>query len=174
MIFGRGGEEAAELAALRIPFEVVPGVSAALGAAASTGIPLTHREASSSVTFATAHLREGVSDDATLLSSRVPPDGTIVLYMGISTLHETARRLIEDGRAPTTPVAVVSRATLPDERVIVADLATIAREVVEAALPTPALVIVGEVVARRVAPSAPVAEAAEPEALPWLRQASHG
>ncbi|MBX3207975.1 MAG: uroporphyrinogen-III C-methyltransferase [Labilithrix sp.] len=160
MIFGRGGEEAAELAALRIPFEVVPGVSAALGAAASAGIPLTHRDAASSVTFATAHLRgrAGTGEhEVESLARRVPPEGTVVLYMGIATLRETARRLVEDGRAPSTPVAVVSRATLPDQREVVADLATIADAVAAADLPTPALVIVGEVVARRVAPSAPAA-----------------
>jgi uroporphyrin-III C-methyltransferase len=153
MIFGRGGEEGAELAALRIPFEIVPGVSAALGAAASTGIPLTHRDAASSVTFATGHLRDGSSDAVGSLAQRMPTNGTIVLYMGISTLAETTRRLIGDGHSPATPVAVVSRATLPDQRVVVADLATIADAVVAAALPTPALVIVGEVVARRVEPS---------------------
>jgi uroporphyrin-III C-methyltransferase len=154
MIFGRGGEEAAELAALHIPFEIVPGISAALGAAASTGIPLTHRDAASSVTFATAHLR-GAAGPAEVesLAARVPPEGTVVLYMGVSTLRETARRLVEDGRSPSTPVAVVSHATLPGERVVVADLETIAAAVARADLPTPALVIVGDVVARRVAPS---------------------
>lgn len=153
MIFGRGGEEAAELAALRVPFEIVPGISAALGAASRAGIPLTHRDASSSVTFATAHLRgqEGAGATVESLARRVPPEGTVVLYMGISTLRETARRLVEDGRSPRTPACVVSRATLPDERVVVADLATIADAVARAELPTPALVIVGDVVARRVA-----------------------
>ncbi len=153
MIFGRGGEEAAELAALRIPFEVVPGISAALGAASSTGIPLTHRDAASSVTFATAHLREGSTAEIESLSERVPPRGTLVLYMGLSTLREAASRLVEDGRAPETPACVVSHATLPDERVVAATLATLADAVDEAALPTPALVIVGDVVARRVVPS---------------------
>jgi uroporphyrin-III C-methyltransferase len=152
MIFGRGGEEAAELAALRIPFEIVPGISAALGAAASTGIPLTHRDAASSVTFATAQLR-GQGAEIESLVKRVPAEGTLVLYMGLSTLAEIARRLVADGRSPHTPVAVVSHATLPDERTVVADLATIADEVAGAALPTPALVIVGDVVARRVAPA---------------------
>lgn len=168
MIFGRGGEEAAELAALRIPFEIVPGVSAALGAAASAGIPLTHRDASASVTFATAHRREGSEDSA--LSSRVPPTGSVVLYMGMSTLRDAARQLIEDGRAPSTPVAVVSHATLPDERVVIGDLTTIADAVDAAALPTPALVIVGEVVARRVVPSAPSASATDN--VTWLRKVS--
>jgi uroporphyrin-III C-methyltransferase len=154
LVFGRGGEEAAELEALRIPFEIVPGISAALGAASSTGIPLTHRDASSSVTFATAHLRDGPGGEVGELAARLPREGTVVLYMGIATLGETARRLIESGRAPSTPVAVVSRATLPDERTVVADLATIAEAVNQAALPTPALVIIGDVVARRVKPSA--------------------
>jgi siroheme synthase len=75
--------------------------------------------------------------------------------MGIATLAETARRLVEAGRSPSTPVAVISRATLPDERVVVGDLATIAEAVEKAALETPALVVVGDVVARRVTPSAP-------------------
>ena len=148
MIFGRGGEEAEQLAALRIPFEIVPGVSAALGAAASAGIPLTHRDASSSVSFVTAHKRH--DDDEDDLASRVPREGTVVLYMGLSTLRATARDLIAGGRAPTTPVAVVSHATLPTQRQVIATLATIADAVEAASIPAPALVIVGDVVDRRV------------------------
>lgn len=147
MIFGRGGEEAESLAALRIPFEIVPGISAALGAAASTGIPLTHREAASSVAFVTAHLRHDATSDE--LASRIPREGTVVLYMGLATLAETARRLIAQGRSPATPVAVVAHATLPTERSVIADLATIADRVASAGLPAPALVIVGDVVAHR-------------------------
>jgi len=151
-IFGRGGEEASELTALRIPFEVVPGVSAALGAAASTGIPLTHRDAASSVTFATAHLKHDSDEpsetgDAT---KRIPAAGTVVLYMGLATLAETARQLIRAGRSPHTPAAVVSKATLPDERLVLGDLSTIADLAAEANLPTPALVIIGDVVDKRV------------------------
>lgn len=152
MIFGRGGEEAEQLAALRIPFEIVPGVSAALGAAASAGIPLTHRDAASSVAFVTAHMRHDVEDDD--LASRVPRSGTVVLYMGLSTLRATARSLVAAGRPASTPVAVVSHATLPMQRQVVADLATIADAVEAAQLPAPALVIVGEVVAYRTAPAA--------------------
>lgn len=152
MVFGRGGEEAESLSALGIPFAIVPGVSAALGAASSTGIPLTHRDASSSVSFVTAHRKHDAEGDD--LADRIPRTGTVVLYMGLATLRDTARRLIGLGRSPSTPVAVVAHATLPSERSVVADLATIADVVEHAALPAPALVIVGEVVARRVAPPA--------------------
>jgi uroporphyrin-III C-methyltransferase len=151
MVFGRGGEEAEELASLRIPFEVVPGVSAALGAAAAAGIPLTHRDAASSVTLTTAHLRHDARTCGAL-AARVPRDGTVVLYMGLATLAHTATALVAAGRAPTTPVAVVSNATLPTERVLVADLATVAEAAAAAELDAPAVVIVGDVVARRVTP----------------------
>jgi uroporphyrin-III C-methyltransferase len=147
MIFGRGAEEAAELTALGVPFEIVPGISAALGAASTSGIPLTHRDASSSVTFATAQLRWDSEADPL---ADLPKSGTLVLYMGLSTLAETSRRLVAAGRAPETPAAVISRATLPDERVVTGALATIAQAVIEAALPTPALVVIGDVVDKRV------------------------
>ncbi|MDB5218385.1 MAG: cobA, partial [Myxococcaceae bacterium] len=161
MIFGRGGEEAEQLTALRIPFEIVPGVSAALGAAASAGIPLTHRDAASSVSFVTAHKRHDSGEDD--LAARVPREGTVVLYMGLATLRATARSLVAGGRSPSTPVAVVSHATLPTQREVVADLATIADAVDAAALPAPALVIVGEVVDRRVVSvSAPSSASAAP------------
>jgi uroporphyrinogen III methyltransferase / synthase len=150
MIFGRGGEEAEQLAALAIPFEIVPGVSAALGAAASAGIPLTHRDAAASVAFVTAHKRHDAEDDD--LAARVPREGTVVLYMGLATLRETARTLVAAGRSPSTPVAVVAHATLPTQREVVATLATVADAVEAARLPAPALVIVGDVVGRRVAP----------------------
>ena len=151
MIFGRGGEEAEQLAALRIPFEIVPGISAALGAAASAGIPLTHRDAASSVSFVTAHKRRDATDDD--LAARVPREGTVVLYMGLSTLRETARALVAAGRPASTPVAVVSHATLPTQREVISDLEGIADAVDAAALPAPALVIVGDVVDRRTVPA---------------------
>jgi uroporphyrin-III C-methyltransferase len=145
MVFGRGGEEAEQLDALAIRFEIVPGISAALGAAAVSGIPLTHRDVASSVTFTTGHRRHDAEG--------APRPGTLVLYMGVATLRETARALVAEGRAPTTPVAVVAHATLPTERIVVADLATIADAVDASRLPAPALVVVGEVVGRRVAGS---------------------
>jgi uroporphyrin-III C-methyltransferase len=146
-IFGRGGEEAEELAAARIPFEVVPGISAALAAAAAAQIPLTHRDAASSVTLATAHASNGDP----VLDSNVTPEGTLVFYMGLARIAETCRGLVASGRRPQTPAAVVSRATLPGETLVVGTLADIADRVREAAVVAPALLIVGDVVARRVA-----------------------
>jgi uroporphyrin-III C-methyltransferase len=155
-VFGRGGEEAEELAAARVPFEVVPGVSAALGAAASTGIPLTHRDCASSVTLATAHAAGEEGAGAPHLLANVPPTGTVVFYMGLGRIEATCRVLVAGGRPPHTPAAVVSRATFPDERMVAGTLADIAVRAREAALEAPALLVVGEVVARRVvSPAAP-------------------
>jgi uroporphyrin-III C-methyltransferase len=155
-VFGRGGEEAEELHAVRVPFEVVPGISAALGAAASTGIPLTHRDCSSSVTLATAHAAK--EDGAPQLPPGIPADGTVVFYMGLGRIDAVCAALVGAGRAPETPAAVVSRATLPDERVVVSTLAGIADAARAAAVEAPALLIVGEVVARRVvSPGIPAA-----------------
>jgi uroporphyrin-III C-methyltransferase len=150
LIFGRGGEEAEQLAKAGIPFEIVPGITAALGAAATAGIPLTHREAASSVTFVTAHKKH--DDAADDLLARVPRSGTVVLYMGLASLGTLARALVSSGRSPETPVAVVSHATLPTERTVIAPLRSVAEAVTEANLAAPALVVVGEVVGRRVAP----------------------
>jgi uroporphyrin-III C-methyltransferase len=147
-VFGRGGEEAEELAAARVPFEIVPGISAALGAAASTGIPLTHRDASASVTLATAHASRGDGDPD--LARTVPDAGTVVLYMGLGRLAETVRALVAAGRGLDTKVAVIEKATLPDQRVVDGTLADIDARVREAGIEPPALVIVGDVVGRRV------------------------
>jgi uroporphyrin-III C-methyltransferase len=147
-IFGRGGEEAEELAAARIPFEVVPGVSAALGAAAAAHIPLTHRDCSSSVTFATAHL--ATEDDGAEFVATLPPHGTLVLYMGLGTIDRTLAALARV-RGAELPAAAVSRATWEGERAVFGTLATLGDRVREAQLEAPAIVIVGEVVARAVA-----------------------
>ena len=145
-VFGRGGEEAEELAAARVPFEVVPGISAALGAAASTGIPLTHRECAASVTLVTAHAAHGDPD----VAANVTPAGTLVFYMGLGRVEETCAALVASGRAPETPAALLSKATLPEERVVVGTLADIALRGRQAQLEPPALLVVGEVVARRI------------------------
>lgn len=143
-IFGRGGEEAAVLARHGIPHEVVPGVTAALGCAASTGIPLTHRGVSQSVSFVTAHGEEAVDRvDWRRLAGR---DHTLVVYMGVASAGRLRDRLLEAGLAPGTPVAVIENGTLPEERVVVTDLARLPTTVAEHALRSPALLIVGDVV----------------------------
>jgi uroporphyrin-III C-methyltransferase len=157
-VFGRGGEEAEELAAAGVPFEVVPGISAALGAAASANIPLTHRDCASSVALVTAHAAHGEQD----VSPNVPPRGTLVFYMGLARIGETCAALVAAGRSADTPSAVVARATLPDQRVVSGTLADIAERVRAAAIEGPALLVVGEVVARRVAsPAEAVADVRE-------------
>jgi uroporphyrin-III C-methyltransferase/precorrin-2 dehydrogenase/sirohydrochlorin ferrochelatase len=158
-IFGRGGEEAEELAAARVPFEVVPGISAALGAAARTGISLTHRDCASSVTFATAH---AAHEDGVDLGGQLPREGTVVFYMGLTRLAAACAALVASGRSADTPAAVVSRATFPDERAVTGTLADVAALVQAAGLEAPALLIVGEVVARRV--TSPVDAADEDDA----------
>jgi uroporphyrin-III C-methyltransferase len=145
-VFGRGGEEAEELAIARVPFEIVPGISAALGAAAAARIPLTHRECAASVTFATAHAAHGAAD----VSANVTREGTLVFYMGLGRLDETCAALMAGGRTPETPAAVMSRATLPDARLVVGTLADIGARVREANVEAPAILVVGEVVARRI------------------------
>jgi uroporphyrin-III C-methyltransferase len=157
MVFGRGGEEAQELSAARIPFEIVPGISAALAAAARTGIPLTHRECASGVTLATAH----AARDGDVCLDSVPAAGTIVFYMGLARIGPTCAALITGGRAPETPAAVVSKATQPEERVVFGTLANIGAHAEHACLEAPALLVVGDVVARRVESPAEVADGTE-------------
>jgi uroporphyrin-III C-methyltransferase len=148
LVFGRGGEEAEELAAARVPFEIVPGISAALGAAASAGIPLTHRGHAASVTLVTAHAASG--DALPALDATVPREGTVVFYMGLGRLAATCEALVTGGRDASTPAAVISRATLPDERVVIGTLADVAERARVAGLEAPALLVVGDVVTRRV------------------------
>ena len=152
-IFGRGGEEAEALVEAQIPFEVVPGISAALGAAASTRLPLTYRSESTSVTLATAHAATREGDQA--LFSAIPASGTVVFYMGLARLEETLAAVIAKGRSADTPAAVISHATLPTERVVQGTLSTLAPLVRAADLPAPALLVIGEAVAHRIARPTP-------------------
>ena len=143
-VFGRGGEEAQALAAAGIPFEIVPGVTAACGVAAATRIPLTHREHAHALTFVTGHLRDGTMDLD--WPSLARPGHTLVVYMGLAGLPELARELVAHGLPASTPVAVVQQGTLPSQRVVRATLATIAGRVAAAGLAPPTLVVVGDVV----------------------------
>lgn len=140
LVFGRGGEEAEELAEAGIPFEIVPGVSAAVGAAAYAGIPLTHRLHSSAVTFATGHQAN---------EAQGRPGETVVIFMGARHLAQNLARLVERGFAPTTPAAYVTWATTPFQHVIVGTLADLPQRTGGEDPQAPALVIVGDVVALR-------------------------
>ncbi len=145
-MFGRGGEEAEALAAAGIPFEVVPGVTAALAAAAWAGIPLTHRDHGSTVAFCTGHFRDD-AEDPDVDWGALAGAHTIVLYMAARSLARIAGRLLEAGRDPACPVALVRWASRPDQEVRSATLEECAAGALE--LDPPVLVIVGEVVALR-------------------------
>ncbi len=144
-IFGRGGEEAQALAQASIPFTVVPGLTAAQGAAASVGIPLTHRDHACSLVLSTGHLRENkaLSMDWDMLAR---PNQTVVLYMGVNNLPEICRQLIAHGLPQETPAALVERATLPEERCITGTLADLPALAVTHGVKPPALIMVGAVV----------------------------
>jgi uroporphyrin-III C-methyltransferase/precorrin-2 dehydrogenase/sirohydrochlorin ferrochelatase len=151
-VFGRGGEEVQALIENQIPFTVVPGITAALGAAAYAGIPLTHRDHAQSVTFVTGHTREG--GDAPNWRELARPGQTIVFYMGLSQLQSIVEQLTAAGASPALPAAIIECATLPEQRVIVATLDTLSAKAAAAKVHSPALLIVGDVVALRVAADA--------------------
>lgn len=145
-VFGRGTEEAAALAAAGIPFEVVPGVTAATAAAVYTGISLTHREHASAVAFVTGHEDPDKAASSLDYAALARFPGTLVFYMGLHRLQTIATRLIECGKPAETPAAVVSRATTPHQRTIEARLGELPAAAVSAGLHAPSLVIVGECV----------------------------
>jgi uroporphyrin-III C-methyltransferase/precorrin-2 dehydrogenase/sirohydrochlorin ferrochelatase len=145
LVFGRGGEEAEYLRAHGIAVELVPGITAATAAAAASGIPLTHRGLAQAVTFVTGHGADGEPDvDWAALAVS---NHTLAIYMGLTTAGRVAERLMAGGRAPGTPVAVVSRASLPDQRIEIGRLGDLERLVRERAVEGPALIVIGEVVA---------------------------
>ncbi len=146
-VFGRGGEEIDELAANRIDFEVVPGVTAAAGMAAYAGIPLTHRDLARSCVFVTGHLKDGGCDLDWAALAR--PRQTVVIYMGVGALAEIARNLVEHGVPPTMPAALVQEATGPAQRTVEGTLATLARLAERHGIVPPALIVIGEVVRLR-------------------------
>jgi uroporphyrinogen III methyltransferase/synthase len=139
-LFGRGGEEAEALADAGIPFEVVPGVTSPLGIAAYTGVPLTHRDHTSVVTFITGH------DVLKIDWSKVGTSETLVIFMGLSHFEEIASRIIAGGRAAGTPAMAVRWGTRPDQEVLIGTLETLPDLIHKHALKPPATIIVGEVV----------------------------
>ena len=144
-IFGRGGEEAEACHAAGVTVEVVPGISAATGAAAATLIPLTHRESASVVSFVAGQCK-GLSEQN--WAGLAGKGRTLVIYMGLATAEAITEKLIEDGLAPDMPVAVVENATRPTMRVLRAPLAGLAALVQAQRVKSPALIIIGEVTAR--------------------------
>lgn len=145
-IFGRGGEEALALKQAGIRYEVVPAVTAALGCAAYSGIPLTHREHSAAVTFISGHERPDKPDSELVnWEAHATAGGTLVLYMAMGRLEAITNRLIEAGRPASTPVSVVQWGTTSRQQSLQATLADVAKRVVESGLGAPAVVIIGEV-----------------------------
>lgn len=148
-VFGRGGEEGLALVEAGIPFRIVPGITAGVGGPAYAGIPVTHRDTNHAVTFLTGHdatgdVTAGVAWDAIARGSPV-----IVVYMAIKHIARIAAHLIEGGRSPAEPVAVISRATTPQQRVLETTLAKAAEDVAAQGMEAPAVVVVGEVVRLR-------------------------
>lgn len=146
-VFGRGGEEMEALARAGVPFEVVPGITAACGVSSYAGIPLTHRDHAQSCIFVTGHLKEGSAELDWAALAR--PRQTVVIYMGLSGLAQICTRLVEHGMSPEMPAAVVQDGTLPGQRVVTGLLSDLARKVEAAGLRSPCLTIVGEVVRLR-------------------------
>lgn len=148
-MFGRGGEEALALAAAGVPFRIVPGITAGIGGPAYAGIPVTHREINSAVTFLTGHDSEGdvpVGLDWAAIARGSP---VLVLYMASRHLAKVAERLLACGRGPDEPVAIISKATTPAQSVTVSSLGEIAGAA--PAIEAPAIVVIGKVVQLRAA-----------------------
>nr|WP_312968893.1 siroheme synthase CysG [Pseudomonas sp.] len=157
-IFGRGGEEIEQLAAHGIPFQVVPGITAASGCSAYAGIPLTHRDHAQSVRFVTGHLKDGSADLP--WSELVASSQTLVFYMGLVGLPTICQQLVAHGRAASTPAALIQQGTTENQRVFTGTLANLPDLVARHEVHAPTLVIVGEVVLLR-------------EKLAWFEGAQH-
>lgn len=143
-IFGRGGEEIDKLADANIPFQVVPGITAASGCASYAGIPLTHRDYAQSVKFITGHLKNGQPN--LNFQECLDPQQTLVFYMGLLGLPQICEGLIEYGRDETTPAALIEKGTMQEQRVFIATIGTLAEEIADKDVHGPTLLIIGDVV----------------------------
>lgn len=157
-IFGRGGEEVEALAAAGIPFQVVPGVTAAVGAAAYSAIPLTHRHYAHACTFVSGHSHNGREEEEIDWRALAAPFHTVAFYMGRHHLAEICARLIAYGRDPQTPAAIIQKATTPQQAVAVGTLATLPELADREGIGAPSIVLIGEVVHCRSALLAPAQE----------------
>lgn len=144
-VFGRGGEEALALVAAGVPFRVVPGISAGIGGLAYAGIPVTHRDTNSAVTFLTGHGVGGEVPDGIDWAAVAKGSPVIVLYMALKHIAAIAAALIEHGRHPDEAVAVVSQATLPTQAILETCLARCAEDVSRHGIQPPCIVVIGEV-----------------------------
>ena len=149
LVFGRGAEEALVLAEAGVPFEIVPGITAATAAAAYAGIPLTHRHKASAVVLVTGHEDPAKQDSTIDYGTLAEFNGTVVFYMGLDRLDEIVSRLLEAGRDPRTPAAVISHGTLSAQRTVTGELAELPESVARAELTAPSLIVVGECVSER-------------------------
>lgn len=148
-LFARGSEEAEALAAAGVPFEIVPGVTSAVAASAYAGVPLTHRELSSSVTFITGHRHAGAPWSAEQWQKLATATDTICVLMGMKRLEDITRAITQGGRAETTPAMVVQWGARPEQRVVASTLGEIAGDARRAGVANPAILVVGEVVRLR-------------------------
>jgi uroporphyrinogen III methyltransferase/synthase len=146
-VFGRGGEEAQRLRAAGIPFEVVPGVTSGIAAPAYAGIPVTFRGAASAVALVTGHEDPAKPETAIDWPALAAFPGTLVFYMGVKQLPRIAEQLVAGGRPPTQPAAIVERGTFPEQRSLVATIATLADAAKAAAIRAPAITVIGDVAA---------------------------
>ncbi|MFD1260141.1 siroheme synthase CysG [Entomomonas asaccharolytica] len=146
-IFGRGGEEIATLADHNIPFQVVPGITAASGCAAYAGIPLTHRDYAQSVRFVTGHLKDNTIDLP--WQELVAKEQTVVFYMGLVGLSTICQQLINHGQSPDAPIALIEQGTTEAQRVFTGTLATLPQQIANQQVHAPTLIIVGDVVKLR-------------------------
>jgi uroporphyrin-III C-methyltransferase len=150
-VFGRGGEEALSLVEAKVPFRIVPGISAGIGGLAYAGIPVTHRDVNSAVAFVTGHDATGEVPDSVDWAALAKGAPVIVLYMALKHIARIAERLTAGGRGADTPVAVISKATTAEQQVLETTLGRCAAEVEASGIEPPAMVVVGEVVRLRAA-----------------------
>jgi uroporphyrinogen III methyltransferase/synthase len=148
-VFGRGAEEAARLRELGIPFEIVPGVTAGVAASAYAGVPVTHRDHAAAVAFVTGTENPDKSETALDWNALAAFPGTLVFYMGVRSLADIAKRLIDAGRRADEPAAVIQQGTTTSQRTVTGTLADIAERASAAAIKPPALTVIGDVVAER-------------------------
>lgn len=148
-VFGRGAEEALALVAAGVPFRIVPGITAGIGGLSYAGIPTTHRETNAAVTFLTGHSSAGEVPDGLDWAALARGAPVLVLYMALKHLGAIAERLIAGGRPATEPLAIVSKAATPEQRVLETTLGAAARAAEDAAIEPPAIIVLGEVVRLR-------------------------